>query len=233
MDLKMIKYGVRVKNLLYENTLACQEDIKDFILEGAARITFPQGRMRMENAFAAREGQKANYVLWCPEEFPGDILVEWEFQPLREPGLCILFFAARGRGGEDLLGQGLLPRTGEYVQYHHGDIDAFHVSYFRRKEPDERAFHTCNLRKSYGFHLVAQGGDPIPDAADVPEPYTMALLKKGNQVRFFCNELEIFCFTDDGITYGPLLGGGKIGFRQLAPLIAEYGKLRVYGVDEQ
>jgi len=217
-------------NLIYENNLSCQEDIQDFILEGNANITFPNGRMRMENMLDAKQGQKANYVLWCPKDFPADVYITWEFMPIREPGLCILFFAAKGRNGEDLFDKSLQKRTGEYPLYHHGDINAFHVSYYRRKEPDERAFHTCNLRKSYGFHLVAQGGDPIPDADEVKEPYQIALLKKGGRVSFFIKDLEIFCFDDDGHSYGPLLGGGKIGFRQLAPFIGEYAKLKVYAV---
>lgn len=216
--------------LIYENALACKEDIKDFILEGEAKISFPNGRMQLENAMDAANGQKANYVLWCPEDFPSDVLVTWEFLPVREPGLCILFFGARGRNGEDIFDSGLAERTGEYPQYHHGDINAFHVSYFRRKEPDERAFHTCNLRKSYGFHLVAQGGDPIPDADEVKEPYRLAVRKEKGLVTFSVNELEVFRFEDDGETYGPLLKGGKIGFRQLAPLVAEYGNLKVYEI---
>lgn len=216
--------------LIYENPLVCEEDVKDFILEGKAAITFPQGRMRLENKLASEEGQKANYVLWCPQDFPSDVLITWDFYPVREPGLCMMFFAAKGKGGEDLFDSSLQKRTGEYVQYHHGDINAFHISYFRRKEPDERAFHTCNLRKSYGFYLTAQGGDPIPDVADAKPPYHIAVLKKGNEVRFYIDELEIFCFVDDGDTYGPLLGGGKIGFRQLAPFIGEYENLKVYEV---
>lgn len=220
-------------DLIYENNLSCGADIQGFVLEGNADITFPYGRMRMENALDAAQGQKANYVLWCPKEFPSDVYITWEFMPVREPGLCILFFAAKGRNGEDLFDESLQERTGEYPLYHHGDINAFHVSYFRRKEPDERAFHTCNLRKSYGFHLVAQGGDPIPDADEVKEPYQMALLKMGGRVSFFINNLEIFRFEDDGHSYGPLLGGGKIGFRQLAPLVGEYANLRVYAVSER
>ncbi|MBO5278041.1 MAG: DUF1961 family protein [Lachnospiraceae bacterium] len=216
--------------LIYENPLVCEEDVKDFILEGKAAITFPQGRMRLENKLASEEGQKANYVLWCPQDFPSDVLITWDFYPVREPGLCMMFFAAKGKGGEDLFDSSLQKRTGEYVQYHHGDINAFHISYFRRKEPDERAFHTCNLRKSYGFYLTAQGGDPIPDVADAKPPYHIAVLKKGNEVRFYIDELEIFCFVDDGETYGSLLGGGKIGFRQLAPFIGEYENLKVYEV---
>lgn len=216
--------------LIYENALSGEEDIKGFVLEGSAKLSFPEGKLRMENAISAAQGQKANYVLWCPESFPSDVRVEWSFQPLTEPGLAILFFAALGRNGEDIFDGALAKRTGEYVQYHHGDIDAFHVSYFRRKEPDERALHTCNLRKSYGFHLVSQGGDPIPDADECKRMYKLALEKKGNLVRFLVEEVEVFRYEDDGVTYGPLLGGGRIGFRQLAPMVAEYADLKVYAL---
>lgn len=216
--------------LIYENPLSSEEDIKGFVLEGSAKLSFPEGKLRMENAISAAQGQKANYVLWCPVDFPSDVRVEWSFQPLTEPGLAILFFAAKGRNGEDIFDDALTKRTGEYVQYHHGDIDAFHVSYFRRKEPDERALHTCNLRKSYGFYLVSQGGDPIPDADECKQMYKLALEKKGNLVRFLVEEVEVFRYEDDGETYGPLLGGGKIGFRQLAPMIAEYADLKVYAL---
>ena len=224
----MEKYGIEIENCIYENKLSCQEELSGFVLEGDARMTFPNGRLCLENGMDPSNGQRANYVLWCPEEFPSDVLIEWEFLPVREPGLAMLFFAAKGKEGRDLFDESLQRRTGEYVQYHHGDINAFHVSYFRRKELEERAFHTCNLRKSYGFYLVAQGADPIPDADEAQRPYTMAVLKKGNKIRFFVDGLEIFTFEDDGNTYGPLLSGGRIGFRQLAPMVGEYGNLKVY-----
>lgn len=230
MDIReqqLLASGCRAE-LIYENPLAAEADIKDFIMEGEAVITFPLGRMRLENKLSEKEGQKANYVLWCQEEFPADVMITWDFYPVREPGLCMMFFAARGMEGQELFDRSLKKRTGEYVQYHHGDINAFHISYFRRKEPDERSFHTCNLRKSYGFYLTAQGGDPIPDVADAKPPYHIAVIKRGNVVQFMIDTLEIFRFEDDGETYGPLLEGGKIGFRQLAPFIGEYADLRVY-----
>lgn len=217
-------------HLLYRNPLASAADIAGFRLEGRAKLTFSDGRLRMENEWSADLGQQANFVLWCPEHFPDNIRVQWEFTPLREPGLCILFFGAMGRNGEDLFDSALRARTGEYDLYHHGDINALHVSYFRRKYEEERAFHTCNLRKSYGFHLVAQGADPIPSVIDCKSPYRVALTKLGPQVAFSINDLQIFNWLDDGETYGPLLGGGKIGFRQMAPLIAEYSNLEVYTI---
>ncbi len=222
-------------NLLYHNPMSCKNDVKNFKLEGNAKITFENGVMRMENALDAGEGQKANYVFWCPEEFPSDVMIQWKFRPVKEPGLAILFFAAKGRNGEDLFAPDLEKRTGEYPLYHHGDINAYHVSYFRRKELDERAFHTCNLRKSYGFHLVAQGGDPIPDVLDVNDPYEITVVKKKksemlDEISFYINDLFIFKYEDDGKTYGEFLSGGKIGFRQLAPMIGEYSDLRVFSV---
>ena len=215
-------------SLIYENALSGPECVKDFILEGKARIHFPEGHLRLENAESEQLGQKANYVYWCTREFPADFLLEIDFRPLREPGLAMLFFAAAGTEGRSLFDPSLAPRTGEYVQYHHGDINAFHVSFFRRKEPDERSFHTCNLRKSYGLHMAAQGADPIPDAADASRFYRLSLLKSGADVDFAIDGLRILHFHDDGTRYGPLLGGGCIGLRQLAPMIGEYADLRVY-----
>ena len=213
--------------LIYDNPLASPADVAGFVMEGNASVTFEDGRMRMRNRLDPSLGQKSNFVFWCPEVFPADIRVEWDFRPLREPGLCILFFAAAGRGGEDLFDPSLAPRAGVYDSYHHGDINAYHLSYFRRRQPDERAFHTCNLRKSYGFELVSQGADPIPSVEDARSPYHLALRKRGGDISFAVNGLTVLAWQDPGRT--PVLGGGRIGFRQMAPLCAEYSGLKVYG----
>lgn len=219
--------------LIYHNPFSSEEDLKGFILEGVARTTIEEGRLQIENLLAPdfqdeHNQQKANVVYWCPEEFPSDIMVEWEFVPIREPGLCVFFFAAKGRNGEDLFNSWLSPRNGPYGQYHHGDINAFHASYFRRHSRQERVFHLCNLRKSYGFHLVAQGADPIPSVTDCTGSYKIKIVKFKNVIQVFIQDLLICTYEDDGKTHGPLLGGGKIGFRQMAPLIAQYSNLKVY-----
>ena len=120
--------------LIYENHLAKKEDIEGFVLEGQADISFPEGAMRLKSVIDPSEGQKANFVLWCPVSFPSDVCIEWEFKPIKEPGLAIMFFAAKGRSGVPVLDNSLAKRTGEYPQYHSGDINAFHVSYFRMRE---------------------------------------------------------------------------------------------------
>ena len=206
--------------MLYHNGLASAADIADFRMEGDGVVSFPQGRLRLESRRPPEDGQDANIVLWCPRDFGPDITVTWDFWPIREPGLAILFVHARGRNGESIFD--LAPRTGPYEQYHHGDLNAYHVSYFRRMWPSERRLHTCNLRKSYGFHLVAQGPDPLPAALDAQGPYRMRLTVHGGEITFEVAGLPTFRWTD---THP--LPGGRIGFRQMAPMIGEYANLLV------
>jgi hypothetical protein len=226
--------GYVLNEKLYSNPLTSQGDIDSFIMEGQVKITFPYGRMRMENILDPSLGQKANFVLWCPQDFPEDIAVKWDFWPLYNIGLAMLFFSATGMNGEDLFDPKLMKREGRYEQYYNGDINAYHASYFRHSSPNEDNFQTCNLRKSKGFHLVCQGADPIPTGENNRKgPYHMMMIKHGGDIMFYINELPIFHFYDDGSTYGPVHGGGKIGLRQMAPLIGEYANLEVFTVTKE
>ena len=83
-----------LEHLIYENKLACQEDIQGFVLEGKAYLTFENNHLRMKNILSREEhDQLANYVLWCPVEFPDNIRIEWNFHPIQEPGLCMMMFS--------------------------------------------------------------------------------------------------------------------------------------------
>lgn len=213
--------------VVYHNALAGPGDLAGFRLEGEGAMTFPLSRLRLESLRPAEQGQDANIVLWCPEEFGPDVAVSWDFWPVREPGLAIMFFHARGHSDRNVLDPSLRPRTGSYDQYHHGDLDAYHVSYFRRRWDAERRFHTCNLRKSHGFHLVAQGADPLPTVVDADGPYRITITVRGGRITFAVDGLVCLDWVDDGTVGGPPLAGGKIGLRQMAPMIGEYADLRV------
>ncbi|SDX39434.1 protein of unknown function [Arthrobacter sp. yr096] len=220
--------------MIYSNPLRGPSDIASWIAEGPVHYGTHDdggpgsggegtGALVLSGSLDAEEhGDHAHWTLWCPEEIPDHVRITWEFMPLEEPGLAMVFFAARGRGGEDLFSSALAPRTGFYPQYHSGDIDALHISYFRHKYASERAFRTCNLRKSAGFELVAQGADPLPPAEDADGYYRMEVLKDGPLVAFSINGLPLFDWTDPSA--GPL-GGGYFGIRQMAPLKAAYRNL--------
>ncbi len=221
-----------VKKLIYRNLLCREEDVADFVMEGKAKVTFERGRMRLASTEDPSKGQKANYVFWCPENFPSDVQLSWNFYPLSDEGLCMMFFSGSGWDGRDLFDGELVRRDGQYDCYFDGDINAFHASYYRRKARTERGFRTCNLRKSKGFYLVAQGADPIPELKDCITPYRIRITKYKNTVSFSINGLELYRFEDDGQTYGGLLSGGRIGFRQMSPMVAEYSDLCVYALSD-
>jgi len=225
-DSLLADLDLAVGETVYTNPLAAADDVDGWRMEGPGATTFPLGAMRLESTGAVEAGQKSNLVFWCPEAFDDDIRIRWRFRPIYEPGLAILFFAARGREGQHVLDPSLAERTGPYDQYHSGDINALHVSYFRRRHPGEIRCQSCNLRKSRGFHLVARGGDPIPSVAQADGWYAVAVIKHGPLVRFCIEDIPCFTWRDDETT-GPALTGGAIGFRQMNPLIAEYRDLVV------
>ena len=217
--------------ILYENNFTEDSALNDFILEGSAHITTNNGALRMQNVLDPSLGQKANFVLWNRRDFPDKISIEWDFYPLEYPGLAMTFFSAKGLNGEDLFDPSLPERTGRYEMYYDGGVNAYHISYFRRSDVEGRGFNTCNLRKSKGFYLVCRGADPIPSLVDVINPYRVKIVKYEAHIIFYINDLEIFHFTDDGTSYGRIHSDGKIGFRQMAPLVAEYKNLKVYSLE--
>ncbi|WP_204745321.1 DUF1961 family protein [Glycomyces paridis] len=212
----------------YRNPLAAPADLDGWTAEGPAGVRHTDGGTVLSSTAdeaaltAAGRGDHAHFTYWCPEVFGPDLAVEWDFKPLAGEGLAMLFFAAAGTGGRDLFDPSLAPRTGYYPQYHSGDVAALHVSYLRRKWPAERRFRTCNLRKSPGFHLVAQGADPLPGPEDAEGHYRVRVVKRGADVSFAIDGLTLFTFHDD-----EPLGAGRIGFRQMSPLVAHYRNLEV------
>lgn len=220
----------QLTGLLYENALRTEAAVSDWVREGVPTLSFGEAGMRLSNGMDASAGQAANYLFWAPPVIEGNFRATWRFRPIEEPGLAMFWFCAAGRGGEDLFDPRLAPRAGQYRQYHTGDINGYHLSYFRRKNADERGFHTCNLRKSHGFHLVCQGADPIPSVEDVQGPFQIELVKLGQRIGFAINGLPVLVWEDTGAVGGPPLQAGRIGFRQMAPLVADYADLRIEAI---
>ncbi|KAF9878246.1 YesU protein [Colletotrichum karsti] len=213
------------EQLLYSNALNSTADISTWVAEGPLTAAAVNGTLELSGA-----GNPDDYfVYWVPEVFPDGIRITWEFSPRNEPGLAMFFFgaaAANGTGG--IFDPSLAPRNGSYPQYHSSDIRTLHASYFRRRWPEERAFLLANLRKSPGFHLVSQGADPLPPVADAAGAfYKIEVIKDKREVKFRINDLPIFEFYDDKST-GPVVRDGRIGFRQMQPLVARYRNLQVW-----
>lgn len=208
--------------LLYSNSLANAEKINDWILEGPAKIEFKNKWMHI---FSPNE--EGHHVFWCPVDFPGNFIAEWEAQNQEiDAGLCIIFFAAKGLKGESIFDAAMPKRTlGTFTDYTKGAMNDYHISYYAngRDNPNRE---TANLRKSKGFNLVQTGeiGIPVQSTAI----HKMRLIKQEGKILMYIDDRKIIDWTDDGIKYGKILEGGKIGFRQMQWTHFAYSNFKVW-----
>ncbi len=196
----------------------------NWVLEGPGILTQEDGRLRMQEPEPGTEG--ANHiVLWNRTAHPKDFIAEWEFTPNEISGLCIVFFCAKGRNGEDIFDPALEERDGTFSGYHSGDINCYHISYFRNtcsRSPN------CALRKNWGFWRASAGYDYIPLEPGVTSRLT--LVKRGAHIQFAIDDRISIDWVDDGVTRGGVWGSGHFGLRQMMTTDAWYDNFRIWAV---
>lgn len=195
--------------LLYQNNLSQEIDLKGWVMEGPGKIEFKSGWMHMYSP-----NEEGHHVYWCPTDFPGNFIAEWEAQDQEiDAGLCIVFFAAKGLKGQSIFDTLLPKRTlGTFSDYTKGAMNNYHISYYAngRDNPNRE---TANLRKNKGFNLVQTGEMGIPVTSTAV--HKVKLVKHEGKILMYVDDRKIIDWTDDGIKYGRILEGGKIGFRQM------------------
>lgn len=206
---------------IYECTFDDPSSLRDWQLEGGYRMNVEDGSLVLENG----SGESASHlVCWLKHEVPSDFLLEFAFQPCdRKKGLAIVFFNARGINGESIFDSSLSPRNGDFTQYHSGDINCYHVSYWAGGRG------TANIRKNKGFHLVAVGKDLVtPSSRDGFQ--TIRVYKRGGKIRLMVDDVVAVSYDDDGKTYGRIWDHpGWIGLRQMSHAgWCKYGYVKVY-----
>jgi hypothetical protein len=211
---------------VYSTSFEDPSELAHWHLEGGRRVAIEEGNLILENDTVSQQSEsKANHlVCWLEREIPADFYLEFTFRPAnRRRGLAIVFFNARGVGGQSVLDPSLAPRDGTFRQYTSGDLNNYHISYWAGGR------ETANLRKNAGFHLVAQGPELVtPAPADAFQ--TIGICKSGNRIQLFVDGKPSIDWQDDGQTRGPVhTHSGWVGLRQMAHTHrAEYGRLAVY-----
>ena len=201
--------------------------LADWKLEGGKRMSIANGKLVLESNARDPKASPETYnhlVCWLTKKMPADFLLEFKVRPQdRKKGLNIIFFNARGVHGESIFDPALKPRSGIFAQYHSGDLNNYHISYWA----GERG--TANVRKNVGFHLVAAGKDLVsPAPANAFQ--NIRLYKHGGTIRLMVDDVIEVAFDDDGKTYGPVwTHAGWIGLRQMAHTVrCEYDDLKIF-----
>lgn len=215
----------RKGELLYSNDLKTAGEVKDWIMEGPGKIEFKNNWMHMYSP-----GEEFHHVFWCPKEFPGSFIAEWELQNLEtDAGLCIIFFSAKGLDNKDIFDPSLPERTGVFRDYTRGSMNAYHISYYANGK-DKPGREISHLRKNKGFYKVMTGEPGIPVKSQ--DTHKVTLIKKDDQIIMLIDDRKIIDWKDDGTTYGPVLQGGKMGFRQMQWTHFRYRNFRVWSISK-
>ena len=227
-----IDVASRIGETVYEATLSDSDDVVDWVLEGPAKISFDDGAMVMRSEIPdPPDDETGHFNYWCPADVPESFVAEWEFKPLADNGVCHVFFAARGENGEDLFDTTLPARDGHYRPYHSGAIENYFMIYYSNR----KMFRTTNMATSWLFkshNLVSLAMGEIAVRPGDDRFHKLRLVKDGARVQLSVDGRTVLDFTDPGDErYGPVYGGGKIGFRQMARMVAAYRNFRVRALD--
>ena len=216
----------RKGELIYQNPLASKDDVAGWKMEGPGVTEFKDGWMHMYSP-----NEKFHHVFWCPKNFPGSFIAEWELQNQHtEAGLCIVFFSARGDKGEDIFDPSFPERDGTFNQYTNSKfLNCYHISYYANGK-DNPGREISHLRKNKGFNMVQEINPGIPVKST--EIHKITLIKDGARIVMYIDNRKIIDWTDDGIKYGPVLQDGKIGFRQMQWTHFRYRNFKVWAMSK-
>ncbi len=219
-------FGFRTDQLVYQSAMDTEASVKDWVMEGPGQVEFADGWLEMRSP-----NEEMHHVYWCPETLPSDFMAQWEMQNLHlEAGLCIVFFAATGLDGEDVMDSSLPKRDGTFSQYNNGSLKNYHISYYAHN-PKLPARPVARLRKNPGKHIVHEGPPGIHAESD--RVHKVTLIKNAAHIQLFVDERPIIDWIDNSEVNGPPLGAGKIALRQMQWTHFRYRNFKVWSLKSQ
>ena len=208
---------------LWEETFA--GDLSDWVVEGPSEVRIEDGRLFVKSLTGegAPHTGMPGVLVWRKDDLPADFVAEWDFTPVSESeGFFLVFFAARGKAGEDIFDSSLPERGGKFPAYTEGEINCYHVSYCRNYQD------SVNLRKNAGLTLVCS--TELSAIRQPGQTHHVELAKKGGYVRLRVDGKVCLEWLDEGQTLGPVLGAGKFGLREVYDTAGYYDNVRAYRV---
>ncbi|MEM9159827.1 MAG: DUF1961 family protein [Verrucomicrobiota bacterium] len=217
-------FGVETGSLLYHSSMTTEKSVEGWIMEGPGKVLFSGEGMSM---FSPK--QEMHHVYWCPKALPSSFAAQWDMKNLNlEAGLCIVFFAATGLNGEDIMDPSLPERDGTFSQYNNQALKNYHISYYANtpRLPDRPV---ARLRKNPGKRIVNEGPPGILVSSS--QTHRITLIKEEIRIRLYVDERLIIDWEDAGNINGEALGAGKIGLRQMQWTHFRYRNFKVWSLD--
>ena len=217
------EFGVKTGKVLYQSALDSTQSVAGWVMEGPGTVEFADGWMTMKSP-----SEQMHHVFWCPRTLPESFVAQWEMQNQHlDAGLCIVFFAATGLNGEDVMDPALPKRDGTFSQYNNASLKNYHISYYANT-PSKPNREVARLRKNPGRKIVSEGPRGIEVASSAPHKLT--LIKQAARIRLYVDKRSIIDWTDDGKVKGEPRGAGKIALRQMKWTQFKYRNFKVWAL---
>ena len=138
--------------LINENCLAFANDKNDLIMEGSGENGFEDEGMEIYFPVG-----KYHHVIWCPVDFLGSFIAEWEVKNLcQEACLCMIFYSSKGNMSESILDTTFPKKVGIFSQYTKSKyFSNYHISYYAN-EMGNPGYEISDLRKNLRFELLGR-----------------------------------------------------------------------------
>lgn len=198
--------------------------LSNWVSEGPGQAEVKDGKLVIRTKEKSADGRpELGQYLWFNRDLPADFRAEFDFTPTSRSGFFLLFFCAKGTGGEDILSDTLMKdytALTDFKKYTIGPINCYHISYRRNQSAD------CNLRKNTGKHLLSNS--KVDQLVPAGKAAHVVLTKQGGHISLTIDGVSFMDFTDDGKLNGGVYGAGKFGFRQVYESEGEYDNLKIF-----
>ncbi len=164
--------------------------------------------------------------LWSPENFEGDIAIQYEFRPEKDSGLALLVVQASGMQREDFITDHP-PRTSGAMTTIIGDrVRNYHWEFFRRTGDVRSDLGTQVLVKNPWTHPLGMATLP---RLQVGAWHQLLFVREGGHIRAALDGQWVFDLRDEALANtGPIFNYGRIGLRLMYQTRMRFRDLRVW-----
>jgi hypothetical protein len=220
--------------LSYQTSFTKPEDLKGWIQQGCtaepykmkAMETTPEGLLLQTRDVIDNE---TRMYLWSPQNFEGDIAVQYDFRPEQDSGLALLVVQASGMQREDFITDHPRRTSGSMGTIICDRVRNYHWEYFRR---------TGDVRADLGTQVLVKNpwarplGMSTLDRLAVNQWHRLLFLQEGAHLRAALDGRWVLDLRDDPfINNGPVLNFGRIGLRVMYKTRMRFRDLKVWNRD--